>query len=160
MNKLKLEPDYDMLVDLYLDKGVAGLMPCVIDWLKYTGQIYSGESSSDLQNRINQVSMTVYSIASKRIQNFASHNIQIASFTLDIPFEPQDYGNYKPVQSNLELAREAMCLINTGFFDGAITYLLNKEGDAVSTLRKCGVVLYMGTNNDLEIIDAACALTT
>ncbi len=158
--KLETEPDYTHLVNLYLFQGTAGLTSAIFDWLVETKQIYHGETPSALLSRINQVSMTVYNIASKQVQSLTSHDPKLAAFMLKFPLQPEDFQGYQSVLSNRELATEAMRLINTGFFDGAITFLLNKEGDAVATLRKHGIVLYMGTNNDFEIIDAACALVT
>ncbi|MGI0496367.1 hypothetical protein [Limnospira platensis] len=158
--ELEVEPDYPSLVDLYLSEGTAGLMPAILDWLVESGQIYHEEPTSALLNRVNQVSMTVYDIASKQAQNLASRDLKLAEFTLKIPMEPDDFISYLPVQKNRLLATEAMRLINTGFFDSAITFLINVEGDAVQTLRKYGVILYMGTNSNYEIIDAACALAS
>ncbi|MFM6396135.1 hypothetical protein [Planktothrix sp.] len=158
--QLEVEPDYSSLVDLYLSQGTAGLLPVIFDWLLQTEQIYHGERPSDLVNRANQVAMTVYEMASKQSQTLASQDLKLAEFTLKIPLTPDDFGGYQPVRNNLGLATEAMRLINTGFFDPAITFLINRDGDAVSSLRKHGVVLYIGTNNGLEIIDAACGLVT
>ena len=59
---------------------------------------------------------------------------------------------------NKELATEGMKLINTGFFDKAITYLINSENGPRMTLKKSGVVLYMGIDNSEAIVDAACCL--
>jgi hypothetical protein len=158
--QLEVEPDYSSLVDLYLSQGTAGLLPAIFDWLLQTEQIYHGEPPSDLLNRANQVAMTVYEMASKQAHTLASQDLKLAEFSLKLPLEPDDFGGYQPVINNLELATEAMRLINTGFFDPAITFLINRDGDTVGSLRKHGVVLYMGTNNNLEIIDAACALVT
>lgn len=156
--QLDVEPDYSHLVDLYLSQGTAGLTPAILDWLIETGQIYQGEHPTALINRVNYIGMTVYDIASKQTQTLASKDLKLGSFTLKVPIEPDDFGDYQPVLNNRELATEAMRLINTGFFDAAITFLINKYGDAIGTLRKYGIFLYMGTNSDLEIIDAACGL--
>lgn len=158
--KLEAEPDYTHLVELYLSQGSAEVIAAIIEWLGQTGQVYNGETPSTLLSKVNQVSMTVYNLASKQVQNLASHDPKLAAFKLKIPCEPDDYAYYQPVVKHRKLATEAMRVINTGFFDGVITFLLNKEGDAVSTLRKCGVVVYMGTNDGFEMTDAACALVT
>ena len=104
--------------------------------------------------------MTVFDMASKQSKTLISHDLKIASFTLKVPFKPQDYYSYQPVQSNLELAEEGMSLINTGLFDKAITQLINIKGDAITTLRQNAIILYMGANIELEIFDAACTLAT
>ncbi|MFB2938753.1 hypothetical protein ACE1B6_26170 [Aerosakkonemataceae cyanobacterium BLCC-F154] len=158
--QLETEPDYSSFVDLYLSQGTAGLTSAILDWLVQTEQVYQGEPPAALLNRLNQIAMTVYDMASKQTQTLASQDLKLAAFTLKVPMEPEDFSGYQPVMNNRELATEAMRLINTGFFDTAITFLINKDGDAVGTLRKHGIVLYMGTNNNLEIIDAACALVT
>jgi|GEM_PF-3095356 len=79
-------------------------------------------------------------------------------FNLLVPSQPSDYGTYSPVRDNPELALEGMRLFNTGFFDEAITELINSESGAVSNLKKYVVLIYMGTNKNYEIIDAACSL--
>lgn len=155
---LETEPDYQNFVDIYLSQGVASLTSAIFNWLAESSQLYELDSPSILINRVNQIGIKVYEIASKQSTNLASHDLKLASFTLKIPFETEDFGSYLPVTNNRELAREAMCLINTGFFDASITLLLNREGDGVGPLRKNGIVLYMGTNSNLEIIDAACGL--
>jgi hypothetical protein len=160
--ELKIKPDYTIFVEIFLNQGSSALIEAIFAWLGETGQIYEGEKVPTLLNCVNTIAETVYELASKQSKNLASKDLKMASFTLNVPLEPDDMGfvSYLPVVKNKDLAREAMCLINTGFFDTAITCLINKYGDAVGTLRKYGVVLYMGTNSNLEIIDAACALVT
>jgi superfamily I DNA/RNA helicase len=113
------------------------------------------EKAEKLRNQVHDADMN---------KNFGTdsfnNNQKLASFSLKVPFEPDDFGSYMPVLSNRELASEAMRLINTGFFNTAISMLINSGGDVVQTLKKHGIVLYMGTNINLEIIDAACALVT
>lgn len=157
---LEVDPDYQNLTNLYLSQGVAALTSTILDWLIQSSQICEGETPSTVLNRVNQIAMTVYEMASKQSKILTSHDLKLASFTLKIPFKPDDFGSYAPVMNNRGLATEAMRLINTGFFDAAITALINREGDAVGILRKYGIVLYMGTNSALEIIDAACGLVT
>jgi hypothetical protein len=159
---LKIKPDYTMLVEIFLEQGPSALLEAIFAWLGETGQISEDVKVNTVLNCVNKITRTVYELAAKESKTLASRDLKLASFTLKIPFEPDDSGfaSYLPVVKNKDLAREAMCLINTGFFDTAITYLINKYGDAVATLRKHGVVLYMGTNSHLEIIDAACALVT
>lgn len=153
------EPNYQKLVELYPSKGVDALNLAISDWLQQN----TLDTKVDIYhhiNNLNQIAMTVYEMASKQSQNLASHDPKLCTFTLKVPFEPIDYYSYPPVQNNLPLAQEGMSLINTGFFDKPITDLINSEGDAVSTLRRHAVVIYMGTNNKLEIFDAACAIIT
>ncbi|MCT7983057.1 hypothetical protein NG796_07100 [Laspinema sp. A4] len=156
--ELKIKPDYTRLVEIFLNQGSPALIEAIFAWLGETGQIHAGEKAQTLLNCVNKITQTVYELASKNSKTLASMDFKMAGFTLKVPFETDDFESYLPVVKNKDLAREAMCLINTGFFDIAITYLINKYGDAVGTLRKYGVVLYMGTNSSLEIIDAACAL--
>lgn len=158
--ELKINPDYTRLVEIFLNQGSSALIEEIFAWLGKTGQIHEGEKVPSILNCVNQITRTVYELASKESKTLASTDLKLASFTLKVPVELEDFGSYLPVVNNQDLAREAMCLINTRFFDPAITCLINKYGDAVGTLRKHGVVLYMGTNSNLEIIDAACALVT
>lgn len=157
-SSLEVDPDYQNFTDLYLSQGGAALTSAIFDWLNQNSQIYKGDTSSTVLNHVNQIAMTVYEMASKQVKTLASYDLKLTSFNLKLPFEPDDFGSYAPVANNRGLATEAMRLINTGYFDTAITMLINREGDAVGTLRKHGIVLYMGTNSDLEIIDAACGL--
>lgn len=156
--RLEVEPDYPYFIDVYLSEGSSGLICAIQEWLLETDQIHSNEPPFALTSRLNQVSMTVYSMAAKQVQSLASQSPKLAEFTLKIPMEPEDFGRYAPVQNNVALATEAMRLINSGYFNNAITFLINSDGDAVKTMRNHVVILYMGTNAALEIIDAACAL--
>jgi hypothetical protein len=153
---LSCNPDYEELTDLYLSKGLAPLQSAIFDWLTENNLI--DKDPSDSLSYFNQISMTVLDIASKTSKSLATHDLKVATFTLKVPFELQDYYSYPPVQSQKELAIEAMRLINTGFFDRAITELINIERDSIKNLRQNGIILYMATNNELEICDAACAL--
>lgn len=154
---LEITPDYENLVNLYLSEGVAALTSEIFDWLFENGKVY-GETSSVMLYHANQISMTVCELASKQSKSLMSHDLKLANFTLNLPFEPDDFGSYASVANNRALAIKAMQLLNTGFFDAPITILINRDCDAVGTLRKHGIILYMGTNSDLEIIDAACGL--
>lgn len=149
-------PDYEQLSDLYLSEGLVPLQSFIFEWIREHDSSYI--SDEDSSEEFNQIATTVLDIASKKSKNLASQDLKKASFELKVPFEPSDYSSYRPVQSNLALARKAMVLINSGFFDNAINELINFEQDSVKTLRKYGLVLYMGTNNDGEVFDTACAL--
>jgi hypothetical protein len=120
---LPCNPDYEELADLYLSKGIAPLQSAIGDWLQKNSLI--DQDPSDNLSYFNQISMTVFDIASKKSNTLASRDLKKATFTIKIPFELQDYYSYQPVQSQIELAKEAMALINTGFFDKAITELIN-----------------------------------
>jgi hypothetical protein len=157
---LEIDPDYQNLVDLYLEKGLGALTLALFNWLLESGQVYEKDSPLSVLSRVNQIGMTVCEMASKQSKTLTSHKLKLASFNLKIPLEPDDFGSYMPVVNNREIAIRAMSLINSNFFDTAITMLINSEGDSVGTLRKHGIVLYMGTNYDLDIIDAACCLVT
>jgi len=157
---LEIEPDYQDLVDLYLEQGVAGLAARLFDWLLESGQVYEKDSPLSVLSRVNQIGMTVCEMASKQSKNLSSYEFKLASFTIKVPFLIEDFGTYMPVVNNQELALQAMRLVNSGFFDTAITMLINFQGDSVRTLRNHGIVLYMGTDSDLDIIDAACGLVT
>jgi hypothetical protein len=152
------QPNYEELTELYLSKGVAALNSSILVWLN---ENYLSDNNPLIQGSyLNQISRTVFEMAAKKSQVLASHNPKTAIFTLKFPFEPIDYSLHKPVQTHLSLANEGMALINTGFFNKAITELINSEKDAIKTLRGNGIVLYMGINDKLEIFDTACALVT
>lgn len=151
-------PDYDRLVDLYLSAGIAPLQQAIFEWIREHDSSYT--SDEDSSEEFNQIANTVLDISSKRAKSLASRDPKRANFELKVPFEPSDYSSYRPVQSNLVLARKAMALINSGFFNDAVNDLINFEQDSVRTLRRHGLVIYMGTNSDGEIFDAACALAT
>lgn len=157
-SKTTLSPDYEQLTDLYLSEGVSPLQSAIFEWIREHDPSYTNDENSS--EEFDQIATTVLDIASKKSKTLASQDPKQANFELKVPFEPSDYSSYRPVQSNLTLARKAMVLINSGFFDNAINELINFEQDSVRILRRHGLVLYMGTNSDGEIFDTACALAT
>jgi hypothetical protein len=152
------QPNYEELTELYLSKGVAALNSSILVWLD---ENHLSDKNPFIQGSyLNQISRTVFEMASKYSKTLASHHSKNAIFKLKFPFEPTDYPLHKPVKTHLPLANEGMALINTGFFNTAITELINSEKDAIKTVKQNGIVLYMGINDKLEIFDAACVLVT
>ena len=157
------EPDYKSFVDEYLKYGSSHLIVMIQEWMEdhypphIAYQNIDGKLVPNL-NRLNKIAETVYVLASKQSKILSSQDPKRGKFNLRVPSEPGDYGTYAPVRDNPELALEGMRLFNTGFFDKAITELINSDDDVVSTLRKYVVLIYMGTNENYEIIDAACSL--
>lgn len=157
------EPDYLPLVNAYLKYGSSHLNLKIREWLEDNDPSYiayqniEGKLVPNL-DRVNKIAETVYTLASKQSKIMSSKDPKRGRFNLSVPSEPDDYGTYAPVRDNPELALEGMRLFNTGFFDKAITELINSDGDVVSTLRKHVVLIYMGTNENYQIIDAACSL--
>jgi hypothetical protein len=152
--KLVVEPDYSDLVDLFLSQGSGALSRAILTWLAET------EQSNNSSCAFHQIATTVYEIAAKQVQALSSHELKIARFKLDVPLQPEDFGSYQSILKTPKLAKEGMRLINTGFFDPAINTLINYNRDAVSTLRRHGIILYMGVNDELKIVDSACALAS
>ena len=109
-------------------------------------------------DRLNKIGETVYVLASKHSKTLSSKELKQGIFNLCLPAEPSDYGSYPSVYNNPELALEGMRLFNTGFFNKAISELINSDNNVVATLRNHVVLLYMATNEKYEIIDAACSL--
>jgi hypothetical protein len=157
------EPDYQFLVDEYLKNGSSHLIFKIQEWMEDNDpphvayQNIGGNLVPNL-DRVNGIAETVFVLASKQSKTLSSQDLKRGRFNLLVPSEPSDYGTYAPVRDNPELALEGMRLFNTGFFDQAITELINSDDDIVSTLRRLIVLIYMGTNANYEIIDAACSL--
>jgi hypothetical protein len=157
------QPDYQALVDEYLKHGSAHLIAKVQEWMEKNDPPHVAYQNIDGKlvinlNRLNKIGETVYILASKHSKTLSSKEPKHGRFNLRIPAEPGDYGNYFPVRNNPELALEGMRLFNTGFFDKAVTELINSDNDVISTLRNNVVLIYMGTNENYEIIDTACGL--
>jgi hypothetical protein len=157
------EPDYQPLVDEYLKYGSSHLIVKIKEWLEANDPSHIAYQNIDGKlvpnlDRENKIAETVYVLASKKSKILSSKEPKRGKFNLSVPSEPDDFGTYAPVRDNPQLALEGMRLFNTRFFDKAITELINSDGDVVSTLRKQVVLIYMGTNENYDIIDAACSL--
>ncbi|WP_016948711.1 hypothetical protein [Anabaena sp. PCC 7108] len=160
------QPDYQALVDEYLKHGSAHVISKIQEWMQENDpphlayKILEDKKVVPNLDRLNKIAETVYVLASKQSKTLSSKAPKQGTFNLRIPAEPSDYGTYPPVHNNPELALEGMRLFNTGFFNKPITELINSNNDVVATLRKYVVIVYMGTNENYEIIDAACSLAS
>ncbi|MEC4814525.1 MAG: hypothetical protein SAK29_14800 [Scytonema sp. PMC 1069.18] len=158
------QPDYQALVDEYLKHGSAHVISKIQEWMQENDpphlacQILEDGKVVPNLDRLNKIGETVYVLASKQSKTLSSKEPKQGTFNLRLPAEPSDYGTYPSVYNNPELALEGMRLFNTGFFNKAINELINSDNDIVATLRNHVVLLYMGTNEKYEIIDAACSL--
>jgi len=157
------KPDYQSLVDEYLKYGSSHLTVKIQEWMEDNDPLHIASQNIDGKlvlnlDRLNKIAETVYVLASKQSKLLSSKDQKRGRFNLCVPSELSEYGASAPVHDHPELALEGMRLFNTGFFDKAITELINSDGDAVSTLRKYVVLIYMGNNENYEIIDAACSL--
>ncbi len=156
-------PDYQSLVEEYLQHGASHLAQLVRDWIEENDPphiaygTFEGKTVTNLA-RLNQISETVYVLASQYSKALSSVNPQRGKFKLLSACEPGYWQTYPSVQKSPELALEGLRLYNTCFFDEPITDLINCDGDVVATLRKNVVVLYMAMSAQYEVIDAACAL--
>ncbi|MEI6829365.1 MAG: hypothetical protein WCK64_05865 [Synechococcaceae cyanobacterium ELA445] len=159
------EDDYQFLVNEYLENGPLELAASIMGWMvkhdppHLAYQTVDGKVLPNL-DRLNKIEETVYILASKHSKVFSSKDLKRGEFKLRTPLDPDYFASHAPVRDNPELALEGMLLVNTGFFDKAITDLINTDGDSIGTLRNHVVVIYMGTNEEYEIIDAACSLAS
>ncbi len=157
------EPDYKSFVDEYLKYGSSHLIVKIQEWMEDNDPPHIAYQNIDGKlfpnlDRLNKITETVSVLTSKQLKILSSKDLKEGRFNLRVPSLPSDYARYAPVRDHPELALEGMHLFNTGFFDKAITELINSDGDVVSTLRKHVVLIYMGTNENYKIIDAACSL--